>query len=63
MAVSCFCITLAVIAVLLTALLLAGDSKTLEVKGITTSFIICILVLITAYAVYRIIDGRKGKNR
>ncbi len=62
MAISCFCITLGVIAVLLTALLLAGDSKTLEVKGITIAFISGILVLVAAYVIYRLIDKHNTKQ-
>lgn len=59
MAISCFCITLGVIALLLVGLLVAGDPKTLAVKNIVLGFIISIFVLIAIYIVYRIIDNRR----
>ena len=59
MAISCFCITLGVIALLLLGLIIAGDPKTLAVKNIVWSFIASIAVLITAYIVYRVIDSKK----
>ena len=45
LAVNCFCITIAAIAVLLVVLLLAGDPKTLAVKGIVIGFIVAIVLL------------------
>ena len=59
MAISCFCITLGVIALLLLGLIIAGDPKTMAVKNIVWSFIGSIAVLITAYIVYRVIDSKK----
>ena len=61
MAISCFCITLGVIALLLVGLLVAGDPKTLEVSGIVVWFVASIVFLILAYLIYRMID--KHKNR
>lgn len=55
MAVNCFCITLAAIAVLLSALLIAGDPRTLAVKGIVIGFIAAIVCIDGAYVVYRIV--------
>lgn len=63
MAVTCFCITIGVIALLLTGLLLAGEQKTIEVKGIVVGFITAILIIISAYAVYLIIDKKKNECR
>ncbi|MDD6364023.1 MAG: sodium:solute symporter [Bacteroidales bacterium] len=59
-AVNCFCITLGSIALLLAGLLVAGDAKTMEVKGIVIGFIISIILIIGAYLLYRIIH-RTGK--
>ena len=59
MAVSCFCITLGVIALLLLGLLIAGDPKTIAVSGIVWSFILSIAAMIAAYVVYRFIDAKK----
>lgn len=59
MAVSCFCITLCVIAALLVSLLIAGDPETLAVKGIVIWFVACIAVMVLAYVVYRIIENNK----
>jgi Na+/proline symporter len=61
MAVSCFCITLGVIALLLLGLIIAGDPKTMAVSGIVWSFIISIFVLTAAYVLYRFIDYRKNR--
>jgi lysylphosphatidylglycerol synthetase-like protein (DUF2156 family) len=55
MALSCFCITLAAIAVLLVALLIAGDPKTLAVKGTVIAFIIAIAIISGTYCIYRFI--------
>lgn len=62
MAISCFCITLGVIALLLVGLLAAGDPKTLAVKNIVLSFVLSIFALIAVYVVYRLIDSRKQKS-
>ena len=59
MAVSCFCITLGVIALLLLGLLIAGDPKTMAVSGIVWSFILSIAAMIAAYVIYRYIDSKK----
>ena len=59
MAVSCFCITLGVIALLLLGLLIAGDPKTMAVSGIVWSFILSIAAMIAIYVVYRFIDAKK----
>jgi len=56
LAVSCFCITLGVIAALLIGLVLSGDPKTLAVKSIVLWFSAAIMALIFAYILYRIID-------
>ena len=61
MAVSCFCITLGVIALLLLGLIIAGDPKTMAVSGIVWGFIISIFALIAAYVLYRFIDYRKNR--
>jgi len=61
MAISCFCITLGVIALLLVGLLAAGDPKTLAVKNIVLSFVLSIFALIAVYVVYRLIVSRKQK--
>ena len=58
-AISCFCITLAAIAVLLIALLIAGDPKTVAVKGIVLCFIGGIMLISGSYLIYRIIDRKK----
>ena len=59
MAISCFCITLGVIALLLLGLIIAGDPKTMAVKNIVWSFIGSIAILIATYIVYRVIDSKK----
>lgn len=61
MAISCFCITLAVIAVLLLGLIAVGDPKTLAVKGIVLGFALSLLGLCAIYVVYRIIDRKNDK--
>ena len=63
MAVSCFCITIGVIALLLTGLLLAGDPKTLAVKGIVSGFVALLISIIVIYLVYRIIDNKRNERR
>ena len=59
MAVSCFCITLGVIALLLLGLIIAGDPKTMAVSGIVWGFILSIFALIAIYVIYRVIDSKK----
>jgi len=61
MAVSCFCITLGVIALLLLGLILAGDPKTMAVSGIVWGFILSITALIAIYVAYRFIDYKRNK--
>ena len=61
MAISCFCITLGVIALLLLGLIIAGDPKTMAVSGIVWGFIISIFALIAVYILYRYIDYRKNR--
>ena len=57
-AISCFCITLAAIALLLIALLIARDPKTMAVKGIVIGFIVSIRAICGIYLIYRIIDRK-----
>ncbi len=59
MAITCFCITLGVIALLLVGLLIAGEPKTLAVKNIVIGFVSSIFLLIAVYVIYRLIDARK----
>jgi len=59
MAISVFCITLAAIALLLIGLMVAGDPKTLAVKNTVLWFIASILIIVAAYLVYRVVDGKK----
>ncbi len=58
-AITCFCITIGVIALLLVGLLVAGDPKTLAVKNIVIGFVSSIFFIIAVYVIYRIIDGRR----
>ena len=58
LALGCFCCTLGAIALLLTGLLIAGDPKTMAVKGIALAFIAAIVLIVGAYFVYRLIDKR-----
>ena len=60
LAVNCFCITLGAIALLLVGMLLAGDPKTLEVKGIVLFFIGGIAVFIGGYLAYRFLRKRRS---
>lgn len=62
LAINCFCITIAAIAILLVSLLVAGDPKTVAVKGIVLWFVIAIVAVILGYVAYRIIDSRKKRN-
>ena len=55
LAVTCFCCTIGAIALLLTGLLIAGDPKTLAVKGIVIGFIIAIALFIGIYVIYRLV--------
>lgn len=61
MACNFFAITIAAIAVLLLALLVANDPKTMAVKGIVVKFVVGIIVLLALYVGYRIIDKKKNK--
>lgn len=63
LAVNCFCITLGVVALLLTGLLIAGDPKTMAVKSIVAGTIITIIAIILAYVAYRVIYARREKNQ
>lgn len=63
LAVNCFCITLGVVALLLTRLLIAGDPKTMAVKSIVAGTIITIIAIILAYVAYRVIYARREKNQ
>lgn len=62
MAVNCFCITIGTIAVMLLALIVCGDPKTLAVKEIVWGFIISIFVMIAAYLAYRLICRRRSQK-
>ena len=62
MAVSCFCITIGAIALLLGGLLAFRDPKTMAVKGITLGFIAAIITVITIYLAYRIIDKKRNER-
>ena len=61
LAVNCFCITIGVVALLLIGLLIAGDPKTLAVKGIVIGSIVLMIAMILAYVIYRIIYARRLK--
>ena len=61
MACTCFCITIGAIALLLLGLIIAGDPKTMAVKGIVWSFIASIAAIIAAYTIYRAIDRQKSR--
>lgn len=58
-ALNFFMITLAAIALLLVILLLAGEPKTVAVKGIVIKYVVCIFAVALGYVIYRIIDKRK----
>lgn len=62
LAINCFCITIGVVALLLVGLLLAGDPKTMAVKGIVTGCIAVIVIMILAYVLYRILYARRMKT-
>ena len=55
------CITIGVVALLLIGLLIAGDPKTLAVKGIVIGSIVLMIAMILAYVIYRIIYARRLK--
>jgi len=59
MAINVFCITLAVIALLLIGLMVAGDPRTLAVKNIVLWFVASIFIIVAAYLVYRVIYRKK----
>ncbi|MHC1779535.1 MAG: sodium:solute symporter [Bacteroidales bacterium] len=59
MAMDVFCITLAVIALMLVGLMLAEDPKTMAVKNIVIWFVASILATVVAYSVYRISDRKR----
>lgn len=52
LAVTCFCITIAVIAFLLIGQLIAGDPKALAAKGIVVLFVSAILLICLSYLAY-----------
>lgn len=58
LAVNCFCITLGAIVLLLAGLLLAGDPKTVAVKGIVLGFMGAVSAFIAGYIVYRLIKRK-----
>ncbi len=62
MAITCFCITIGVVALLLASLLIAGDPKTLAVKGIVIWSIVLIAALLLAYTIYRILYAKRVKK-
>ena len=53
LALTCFCSTLGAIGLLLTGLLIAGDPKTLAVKGTVIGFIAVIALITAAFFVYK----------
>ena len=61
LALNCFCITVGVIALLLAGLLAAGDPKAVAVKGTVLSFIGAIILIISIYVVYRILDEKVNR--
>ncbi|MDD2289494.1 MAG: sodium:solute symporter [Bacteroidales bacterium] len=63
MAMDTFCITLAVIAILLIGLIITRDPKTLAVKNIVWWFVTSILIIAGAYLVYRIMSKNKLKEK
>lgn len=60
MAISCFCITLGAIALLLIGMVIARDPKTVAVQGIVLWFVAAIMAIIASYLIYRFIDSRKN---
>lgn len=63
LAVTCFCITIAVIAFLLIGQLIAGDPKALAAKGIVVLFVSAILLICMSYLAYRIISVYLSKSK
>ncbi len=63
LAITCFCITIAVIAVLLIGQLIAGEEKVMASKGITIAFVAVILLICVVYTVYRLVSKRLAKSR
>ncbi|MDO5329061.1 MAG: sodium:solute symporter [Coriobacteriia bacterium] len=61
MAITVFCITIGVIALLLITLLVVGDAKTLEVSNIVIWYIVSLLAIIGIYIIYRTIDYKRSK--
>ncbi|MDO5329063.1 MAG: sodium:solute symporter [Coriobacteriia bacterium] len=61
MAITVFCITIGVIALLLAGMLIAGDPKTVSVSHIVIWFIVGICAIIAIYVIYRIIDWKRNK--
>ncbi|MCK9627842.1 MAG: sodium:solute symporter [Bacteroidales bacterium] len=59
LAMDVFCITLAIIAFLLIGLLIAGDTKTIAVKNIVLWFVASIVIIVTGYMAYRIVDNKR----
>ena len=59
MAISVFCITIVAIALLLIGLIVVEDPKTLAAKNIVLWFIASILIMVTGYMVYRIVDNKR----
>lgn len=59
LAMDVFCITLAIIAFLLIGLLIAGDTKTIAVKNIVLWFVASIVIIVTGYIAYRIVDKKR----
>ena len=59
MAISVFCITIVAIALLLIGLIVVEDPKTLAAKNIVLWFIASILIMVTGYMVYRIVDKKR----
>lgn len=59
LAVSCFCITIGAVALLLLGLIAVGDPKTMAVKSIVLRFVGAILAFIAGYIIYRLIDRKK----
>lgn len=61
LALNCFCITIGVIALLLSGLLIAGDPKAVAVKGTVLAFIGAILAIICIYVTYRLLDEKVNR--
>ncbi len=59
MAMDVFCITLAVIALMLVGLMIAGDPKTMSVINIVVWFVVSILAIVVAYSIYRVLERKR----